>query len=319
VIGTAICLRSRANTQSGHEAASFDFDDYFFHTDSNLNPLHNWNHVYMKYCDGASFSGGRAQPIEHKGVKLWWRGKYNFEATITDLLTTKTLANATTIILGGCSAGGLATWLHADRFADRIHRINPLISVSALPDSGFFPDYQGPPEYHKNMQWVYATANVSAGVNEACVRAHPTDDWKCMFAEHMAPFVQTPTLVLQSAFDAWDVPNDLGSTDRAKINQWGYNRTVRLVDFIMGKPQHALFLTACYTHCFFDSGHGKEITIAQDTVYSALREWVSTGVQKSWVQDKDYPCADCCVKPRSMGVNGEKERDPRAEFLYRPM
>ena len=30
-----------------------------------------------------------------------------------------------------------------------------------------------------------------------------TEDYLCMFAQHTAPFIQTPLFVLQSRFDSW--------------------------------------------------------------------------------------------------------------------
>ena len=42
---------------------------------------YNWNHVLMKYCDGASFSGNRDKPLTTKnGTTIWFRGKAVLEA-----------------------------------------------------------------------------------------------------------------------------------------------------------------------------------------------------------------------------------------------
>ncbi|KAM0856916.1 hypothetical protein ACQ4PT_048822 [Festuca glaucescens] len=105
-------------------------------SDQQLNPdFYNWNKVYVRYCDGASFSGdaeGRAQD----GSILHFRGLHIYEAVIDELMR-KGLANATQALLTGCSAGGLATILHCDDFSTRFPRE---VSVKCLADAGFFLD-----------------------------------------------------------------------------------------------------------------------------------------------------------------------------------
>jgi hypothetical protein len=58
---------------------------------------------------------------------------------------TAALGLSTEVMLGGASAGGLATYLHADAMADLVYEANraagrPLAAVVAQPDSGFWPD-----------------------------------------------------------------------------------------------------------------------------------------------------------------------------------
>ena len=79
--------------------------------------MHNWNMVIMKYCDGASFSGDNSTVTSYKNSSLFFRGRQIREAMAKDLLE-KGLRNASELIVGGCSAGGLATYLHADQWCD---------------------------------------------------------------------------------------------------------------------------------------------------------------------------------------------------------
>jgi hypothetical protein len=49
------------------------------------------------------------------------------------------LNHATDVVVSGCSAGGLATYLHADKWAQNL----PITAhVVAMPDSGFFLDFE---------------------------------------------------------------------------------------------------------------------------------------------------------------------------------
>ena len=49
----------------------------YFSSDPAVNPLmYNWNKVYMRYCDGNSFSGSNASVTVYKNTTLHWRGKH---------------------------------------------------------------------------------------------------------------------------------------------------------------------------------------------------------------------------------------------------
>eukprot|EP01047_Picozoa_sp_COSAG01_P017138 COSAG01_NODE_899_length_12871_cov_27.629572_13_plen_184_part_00 len=89
--------------------------------------------VMMRYCDGASFSGNNETTASYKGATLYWRGMRIREAMVADLLK-KGLSKATDLMVSGCSAGGLATYLHTDQWCDAV----PNAKCAGLPDSGFF-------------------------------------------------------------------------------------------------------------------------------------------------------------------------------------
>ncbi|KAL0382363.1 UNVERIFIED_CONTAM: Pectin acetylesterase 9 [Sesamum calycinum] len=70
--------------------------------------FYNWNRVKLRYCDGASFAGD---------------AKFQNGA-----------------LLSGCSAGGLATFLHCDNFTSYLPKN---ASVKCLSDAGFFSGWKG--------------------------------------------------------------------------------------------------------------------------------------------------------------------------------
>jgi hypothetical protein len=86
--------------------------------DCNLNPQFcTWSFVYMKYCDGDSFSGAREGTVTFNGKALSFRGHYVLEAVFDSLAANvmqapSPWASATDVVLSGCSAGGLSTFLH---------------------------------------------------------------------------------------------------------------------------------------------------------------------------------------------------------------
>ena len=45
----------------------------------------NWNIAYAKYCDGASFSGNRSEPIDANSTLLYFRGARILKAIVANV------------------------------------------------------------------------------------------------------------------------------------------------------------------------------------------------------------------------------------------
>ena len=123
-----------------------------------------------------------------------------------------------------------------------------------------YPDGPGGtmgPGYDEGMRWVYDTMEVA--VDETCMAHYGgTDDpAKCMFAQYVAPFIETPTFALQSVYDGWSLPDILGRTsewegDRALdgvVNAWGRNATAWIKEMLAAGRGHGAFLSSCSYHC----------------------------------------------------------------------
>lgn len=281
--------------------------------------MYNWNHVFMRYCDGGSFSGNNAAPSVYKNTTLHWRGMHIREAISTDLFTNRGLDKATDLVVSGCSAGGLATYLHTDQWCDALKAKSPSAKCVGLPDSGFFLDYQDPtvkcsPEsaeaagtlgttingdYHCGLKWTYTVQNATAGINKDCVAAHEAtgDVWKCMFAEHSSEHIRSPVFAMQSQYDSWQTGHVQGNGGAAKTQVMGNNITARIQSMLMkNNPESGAFLDSCHHHC----GAWNGIRIDGDLVSVAIQKWYN-GIgnpnnKKLWNQNKPYPC-DACCKP----------------------
>eukprot|EP00729_Bicosta_minor_P021954 gene21954-2793_t len=139
----------------------------YMSTDPAVNPLmYNWNAVELRYCDGASVSGDKVTPTTFQNTTLHFRGKCTLmhadlrarylmtpsripcelgrailDAEIKSILTDRGMDKATDVIVSGCSAGGLATFLHCDHWAAAIATATTnTAKVACMPDSGFFLD-----------------------------------------------------------------------------------------------------------------------------------------------------------------------------------
>eukprot|EP01121_Diplochlamys_sp_Union-15-3_P004235 TRINITY_DN1425_c0_g3_i3.p1 TRINITY_DN1425_c0_g3~~TRINITY_DN1425_c0_g3_i3.p1 ORF type:complete len:293 (-),score=41.21 TRINITY_DN1425_c0_g3_i3:27-905(-) len=263
----------------------------YFSTFPEQNPqMYNWNSVFIRYCDGGSFSGDNDTITDYRGTQLYFRGKRILQAVFNDLYTNRGLQNATDVVISGCSAGGLATFLHVDWWKNNL---SPTTKVRGMPDSGFFLDYESPvKKYHSSMIWVFNQMNSSSGVNEDCINYYRStgDTWKCIFAEHTSPFIQTPIFPLQSEYDEWQIYEDLNSTDPKAINAWGETLTNLVKTNLLAKPQHGIFLDSCQHHC----GEWGNIVISGDNQAKAFEEWYDGGSVRFYYQNKEYPCTACC-------------------------
>ena len=97
--------------------------------------------VRGSYCDGGSFSGNNETVTTYQNTSLYFRGKRVREAAYASLLASG-LDKATDVVISGCSAGGLATYLHTDQWCDAIRAAAPGVKCVGMPDSGFFLDHQ---------------------------------------------------------------------------------------------------------------------------------------------------------------------------------
>jgi len=289
--------------------------DGYFSTDAAVNPLmYNWNHVLLMYCDGASFSGNNATVAVHKGTKLHFRGQRIREAIEQDLLQNQGLGNASDLIVSGCSAGGLATFLHTDQWCESLHAVRPLAKCVGMPDSGFFLNYQDPEvrcspdssapglltetingNYHCGLWWTFHIQNASSGINQRCLAQHANEEWRCMFAEYAAEFMHSPVFALQSMYDSWQTAHVQGTGGAAKTQVLGKNITERLLKSLLAKnPRSGAFLDSCWHHC----GSWNSIRIDGDLVSVAVEKWYHglgrAGNKRLWNQNRTFPCEECC-------------------------
>jgi len=256
--------------------------------------MNNFTYVYLPYCDGGSFSGDATSP---SAPLLYFRGLKIREAVIASLKANYSFDSATDLVIGGCSAGGLAAYLHVDWYAQQA----PKAKARGMIDSGFFLDgnysRDGKPDYEARMENLYNFMNSKVGINPTCAEKL---GYKCLFAYNIIPFNKTPTLALNSAYDATMGNGQCGHSgitfdwnDPASVNACGnYVRT--LMKTLLKSPS-AAFLDSCKHHC------GEWDSIHIDTLDSstAMNTWFTQGsnaLPNNGYMDQDqvYPCTSCC-------------------------
>lgn len=179
--------------------------------DPAANPsLATWSKAWLPYCDGSSFSSRRDEPYVYNNgtltTSLYMRGAYNLEASLDWLMTNSTtnFSSATAVVLTGCSAGGLAAYLHADEVAARVP---PTADFRVAPGSGFFSNAvnaYGEAVYSDQMRGVFYLHNASSGVNQNCIANQLAGyEWVCMLAYASYEYTHARIYPLQSHSDWW--------------------------------------------------------------------------------------------------------------------
>lgn len=100
------------------------------------------------------------------------------------------------MLLTGCSAGGLATYLHTDYVKTLLPASVQKYASSAI--SGFFLLHnttENKAVYPTEMKNIFELANSTHGVNEGCIAAKEEEDqWECNFAQEAYKYTTQPTL-----------------------------------------------------------------------------------------------------------------------------
>jgi len=171
--------------------------------DPEYNPdFYDWNHAFFVYCDGASFSGDKTDPVTVDGTTLYYRGHRILIEIINDLIKNKGLDSATDVLLAGDSAGAMATYYHVEEIRSLMP--SSVTRFKAAPFSGVFldrPNVKGEVYFRGTLGGVFNDQNCSGSVNTKCIEANPDDQWKCFFAEYLLEHIETPIFIVNSADD----------------------------------------------------------------------------------------------------------------------
>jgi len=237
----------------------FDFStqENYFSLNSNNNVFYNWNTIYLKYCDGGSFTGNSESIFE--GKTLHFKGSQILRAFL-EVLSNIGGNEAVEMVISGGSAGGLSALLHVDKFKSAF----PHSLVVGLPDSGFFLPVNDKAckynPYESSMKSVYILMNSSQGVHPDCFRANL--GFKCMIAFYTLSFLKSPIFAIQSKYDTYEISNIICTnySDKPKILQLGERfKTEFMESFIIaaksrpeGRVPHGGFLDSCLHHIYYN-------------------------------------------------------------------
>ncbi|KAF7040851.1 hypothetical protein CFC21_050724 [Triticum aestivum] len=276
--------------------------------------FYNWNKVYVRYCDGASFSGD-AEAQAQDGTTLYFRGLRIYEAVIDELME-KGLANATQALFTGCSAGALSMMLHCDDFRARFPQE---VSVKCFADAGFFldeKDISGKRSLWSLYDRVIHLQNVRKVLPKDCLaNKEPTE---CFFPAELIKSIRTPMFILNPSYDSWQIRNVLVPDSSAPDKSWlsckenirncnstqvevldGLrNKMVNDLKVVEDKEDWGMFIDSCFTHCQSLSGvswHSPTSPrLENKTIAEAVGDWHSGRSQGAKEIDCKYQCNPTC-------------------------
>lgn len=279
--------------------------------------FYNWNSIYIKYCDGASFSGHLENPVIVKGKKLYFRGYRILNAIVNDLMTNKGMKTAKKVLIGGCSAGGLSSYLHCDAIKDKMPST---ASIKCYSDAGLFADIadvEGNFSMRTYMEKTFMLHNSSGGVNLECLSARPDSlKYQCFFAQYTLPYIQTPFFIINSNYDSYMLESILASEkvdprgiilrncalhlspcDSQQFNMLsGLREEInKVLDPLKKKSNFGAFLFSCMQHCTArNDSLWNGIYVGNHSLRSALGDWFferSSG--ENFHIDCPFPCNKC--------------------------
>ncbi|KAM3336613.1 hypothetical protein ACQJBY_030558 [Aegilops geniculata] len=276
--------------------------------------FYNWNKAYVRYCDGASFSGD-AEGQAQDGTILHFRGLRIYQAVIDELME-KGLANATQAILTGCSSGGLATFVHCDDFSARFsHKV----SVKCLVDAGFIldvKDISGQRSFRSLYGGVVHLQNVRQVLPKDCLtNKEPTE---CFFPAELIKSIHTPMFIVNSGYDPAQIQNVIVPASSAPDKSWlsckdnirncnstqidvldGLRTTMAdALKVVKDKEDWGFFIDSCFTHCqtVLDISWNSHNSprLGNKTVAEAVGDWHRGRTQGVKEVDCKYPCNPTC-------------------------
>ncbi|KAI3945110.1 hypothetical protein MKW92_007690 [Papaver armeniacum] len=273
---TKSCLKS---TKNSHGSTNYEKAKHFsgiMSKNASLNPdFYNWNRVKIRYCDGGSFAGNST--YQNETDKLYFRGQRIWKAIILDLLP-KGLNVAEKALLSGCSAGGLATYLHCDDFTSFLPKN---ATTKCMSDAGVFldiMDIQLNYTAREFFQKVVALHGAEQFLNENCTSScenrtssseNCTSSYQCFFPQYALPYVKTPYFILNTFYDDYQIGHHLvppytdpnGDWERCKHNHTcnqcqltklqGFRSEMikALKHFNKSSKTGGMFLNSCFAHC----------------------------------------------------------------------
>jgi hypothetical protein len=284
----------------------------------------NWSVAYIYYCDGHSFSGDVARPVEVDGgdvSPIYLRGRRVLDANIAHLLESRGMDGASQVVLAGHSAGGLATYLHADR----VRALLPVrlrSSFSAVPDAGFFLDHadvSGALFYGTHMRAAFKLANATPTFNAKCLAAQGAAS-DCVFPQHFAQYIETPMHVIQSQYDEWQLqyilrlpcmPPKGGGCNASMLSAFQAYRVATMAalnasGLFAGREGYGIWNDACIAHTqgfygdYYDNTAWRVPASAGPTLAQSVAAWLA-GRPSTHVDEVAWPNNSPC---HSFGVQG---------------
>ncbi|XP_073008280.1 pectin acetylesterase 3-like [Typha latifolia] len=279
--------------------------------DPEENPdFYNWNRVRIRYCDGGSFAGESYD----QASGLYFRGQRIWSAAMEELMS-KGMSSANQAILSGCSAGGLASILHCDSFRALFPGNT---KVKCFADAGFFLDaldVSGGRTLRSFYEGVVTLQGAAKNLPGSCTAR--MDATSCFFPQNLIANIQTPTFLLNAAYDVWQIMESLAPKSADPRGDWkdcrlnysacnsgqiqflqGFRN--QMIDMVKGFSEskgNGLFINSCFAHCqseLLDTWNANDSpSIGNKRIAQSVGDWYFDRAEVKAI-DCPYPCDNTC-------------------------
>ncbi|CAD8202184.1 unnamed protein product [Paramecium pentaurelia] len=287
----------------------------FFSRSQSLNPdFYNWNIININYCDGTGHQGYKKDAALYNGKKLYFRGDKIVKSIIIEFY--ERMSKGGTVIVSGCSAGGLAAYYWVEYFRD----ILPLnVQVLGVPDSGIFIDMKsidGTELPKLSLIEMQKLVNQEASnPNAECVQSNPNELWKCFYAQYLLRYVNVPIFIVNSLYDTASIKDLLQISCVARNSLSGCSQKERkYIEELHSSIQTVIsgrrsifrdtgsFAPACLEHCFLQTTYYQSTSWQVPgksgfTIQKSLRQWLSqfnVGNLDNHIDSVDWPSNEAC-------------------------
>ncbi|KAJ0842553.1 putative pectinacetylesterase/NOTUM [Helianthus annuus] len=307
----------RAKTRRGSTRLMTKLETFsgILSNNASRNPdFYNWNRVKLRYCDGGSFAGD--SKFDNGTLLLYFRGQRIWQAIIEDLQP-KGLGSADKALLSGCSAGGLASYLHCNNFSNYLPDTT---AVKCLGDAGFFMDAPDISILHTQrtfFQQLVTLQGIEPNLDENCTSSI-SDPKQCIFPQYLLKHITPPLFILNSAYDVYQFHHILvppsadphGHWNRCKLNPkacsadqisrlhaFRFEMLTAVRSFLFNSSSGGVFINSCFAHCQSESQDTwfapDSPLLLNETIAESVGDWYfSRNVSKK--VDCRYPCDTTC-------------------------
>jgi O-palmitoleoyl-L-serine hydrolase len=260
-------------------------------SDKTDNPIfHNWNKIFLSYCDGRGFVGGHKEPIEYNNKSFYFRGYNNTLAVLNYIKEKFDFKNTKKVVISGVSAGGHASLYYSNFIKDFFPAE---ADVRTISDSGFFMDVDNPenPKYNFRQIWKdFLKIDGKALDTNATTSVSFFYHYKDFVPEYFYDKIKIPVLIIHSEYDGFTLCNLIGKC-HLSLFHYGYNTTnpiyeknrQRLLsifyDIKKNKPDWGIFSPACKVHDFVaysNNWDSDNVKVNGMNVKEAILLWMNT-------------------------------------------
>ncbi|OIT26570.1 pectin acetylesterase 8 [Nicotiana attenuata] len=269
--------------------------------------FYNWHRIMIRYCDGSSYTGD--VELVDKVTNQHYRGARIFQAIMEELLA-KGMKNAKNAILSGCSAGGLGTMFHCDRFRSLLPST---ARVKCLSDGAYFlldTDFKRARILESTYDGVLNLHNSAKMLPPSCTsRMNPTS---CFFPQNIQQDIKTPLFILNSAYDSWQIVDtvipfadrqDFAENCKKNLSKCSPDQQKLIrgfgVEFLSALPksyspsQRGMYINSCLMHCQTDhdwSWNSNSDLLNNKTIAKVFGDWFfEQDPSREMVKQQDLP------------------------------